>query len=239
MNVIITMAGEGSRFSKLHPGIPKHMIEVRGRTLFSWSLTSLLNFRDCRFIFVARKSHGATSFIEQECGKTGISDHACLELERATSGQAETALAAKELTSDNRQPVIIYNIDTFVEPAYLRPEDIRGDGWIPVFEAEGDKWSFCKFGPDCKVTAVTEKRRISEFGTVGLYYFSSFDLFEECYQRTTIGDYPERFVAPMYDCLVKDSSRQVFAQVVPSAAVHVLGTPEDISNFQYDSASMG
>ena len=46
MNVVITMAGLGSRFKKAGYTCPKYMIEVRNRTLFVWSMLSLKGFAD-------------------------------------------------------------------------------------------------------------------------------------------------------------------------------------------------
>ncbi|MBN8547702.1 MAG: hypothetical protein J0M12_00155 [Deltaproteobacteria bacterium] len=231
MNIIITMAGEGARFREIGIDVPKHMIEVNGRSLFLWSLSSLQNFFSHQFIFVTRKSHATRTYIERECEKLGVTRIKILELDALTSGQAESALLAKELIGNTAASTLIYNIDTYVEPEQLVPAHIKGDGWIPVFKAEGDRWSFCTFDASGKVSQVTEKKRISEFGTIGLYYFSSFDLFEECYHRSDHAAYPERFVAPLYNHLLRDSRYSVYADVVPSEAVHVLGTPEDVSAF--------
>ena len=44
MQMIITMAGLGTRFRKAGYDCPKYMIEARGKTLFEWSMDSLLDF---------------------------------------------------------------------------------------------------------------------------------------------------------------------------------------------------
>lgn len=43
MTIIITMAGLGSRFKKAGYNCPKYMIEAKGKTLFDWSMDSLLD----------------------------------------------------------------------------------------------------------------------------------------------------------------------------------------------------
>ena len=231
MNILITMAGDGSRFRKIGFSSPKHMIEVKGRSLFSWSLSSFENFFENDFVFITRAEHKTIPFIEKECAELGIQRFGCLELSAPTAGQAETAMLAQRLIQRPNEPIIIYNIDTYVEPAALRPEMIRGDGWVPVFEAQGERWSFCSFDETGLVNGIAEKRRISNYATIGLYYFKSFELFSDCYHSYDFGGYPERFVAPMYEVLLRDGKRRVYSDVIAQSAVHVLGTPEDVREF--------
>ena len=39
LDVVITMGGLGKRFREVGYSIPKYMIEVRGKTLFEWSMS--------------------------------------------------------------------------------------------------------------------------------------------------------------------------------------------------------
>jgi len=219
LKIIITMAGEGSRMKKFK--VPKHMIKVMGKTLFEWSISSLKNFFGCEFIFIARKSHNASKFIEEKCREFGIKNFCIKEIDRTTKGQAETVLEAE---ANPDEEIIIYNIDTYVNPKQLKPEDIKGNGWIPAFEAEGDRWSFVKFDKNFKVTKITEKIRISKFGTVGLYYFKSFKLFKECYEKYDYNG-KEEYIAPLYS-LIDD----VYTIIVDD--VFVLGTVEDLGKLK-------
>ena len=58
MNIIITMAGLGSRFKKAGYKVPKYMVEVKGKNLFQWSMESLTDFNkqeNVKYIFVTLK----------------------------------------------------------------------------------------------------------------------------------------------------------------------------------------
>ena len=46
MNIIITMAGLGTRFRRAGYKMPKYRIEARGKTLFEWSMDSLLGYNE-------------------------------------------------------------------------------------------------------------------------------------------------------------------------------------------------
>ena len=230
------MAGEGRRFKQIGIIKPKHMIEVKGKTLFEWSMHSLKNFYDKNFIFITSKSHNSTDFIKEKCRSLGIKDYTIKVINYMTKGQAETALITEENIADIDKDIIIYNIDTYVEPNQLKPEHIKGDGWIPAFEAEGDRWSFVKIDTDFRVTDITEKIRISNLGTIGLYYFKSFKLFKMLYYKFSFDNKTERYIAPLYGGMIKDPALSIYSQIVDKKAVHVLGTPEDIK--QFDSKFM-
>ena len=85
-----------------------------------------------------------------------------------------------------------------------------------------------------RVTEVREKVRISQHATLGLYWFSSFDLYEHAY-RTHYADNSrlekgEQYVAPLYNKLIADG-RAVYIEDVPVSAVVPLGIPADVERF--------
>lgn len=235
MNVIITMAGEGKRFKKDGIRIPKHMIMIKGKSLFEWALLSLTNFIDNKFIFVTRKFHNTPDFIREKCSTFGIKELKIKEIDYLTDGQAATVMEAEELITDLDEEIIIYNIDTYVEAVELNPEHIRGEGWVPVFETEGDHWSFVKFKSDGRVTAMAEKDRISQYGSIGLYYFSSFSLFKNAYNEYyKKANLDERYIAPIYNILIQEK-KEIYAAVLNKSRVHVLGTPKEVKIFEEDA----
>lgn len=236
MNIVIAMAGEGSRFRSAGFSVPKHEIVVQGRSLFEWSLRSLLNFRDHHVVFVGRKDNWNIQTVEGCAARLGFESVACVELTERTAGQADTVMHARPALRRDDSGLLVYNIDTYVEPQVLRPEMIRGAGWLPVFEAAGDKWSFCVLDGAGRVSAVAEKRRISSLASIGLYYFNSFQRFEQALQEYDFAGYKEQFVAPLYEVLLR-AGEEVYSDVLPAHAVHVLGTPEDVHAFEESTAA--
>jgi dTDP-glucose pyrophosphorylase len=237
--VVTTMAGSGRRFRDAGFQRPKYMLEVRGRSLFSWSQSSLVGFRDAgyRWIFVVLRSDDAAPWIRNEAASAGIIDPTVVELDEPTDGQATTVLRAREAIGDPASPIVVYNIDTFVDPAWLRPEDVRGDGWIPCFPGKGDGWSFARTGEDGRVREVREKSRISDHASIGLYYFGSFRLYESIYRRHhgagSAAERSERYVAPLYNTLIAEGG-EVRIQELPPEAVHPIGTPDQLRAFAGD-----
>ena len=243
-SVIITMAGFGRRFLDAGYAVPKYRIEAHGRSLFTWSLLSLRSFIDdqSQFVFVVRSADNASAFIESEAAALGIRDMSVLEIDAPTDGQATTAILARDRIDTPGSPMLIYNIDTFVHPDALPSDAVRGDGWIPCFPAAGDHWSFARTDEAGRVLEVREKRRISEHATVGLYWFSSFELYAEAYhayygrERTT--EAGERYVAPLYNHLL-EAKAPVFVHSIPLAAVIPLGVPAEVERFRDGQPPLG
>ena len=229
MNIVITMAGLGLRFRKAGYTVPKYQIEVKGKTLFEWSMSSLEKFFGEPFIFLVRKEDDAENFIRTTCAGMGI-DAKIIQPESLTRGQAETALlAAEQWTPD--EPLMIYNIDTYVEPGQLRAELIHGAGFIPCFTAGGTHWSFVKTDAQGKAVEVREKQRISDHCSIGAYYFESANLYAELYEKFYGGgSATEQYIAPMYNVLIERGA-EVFIQDIPAEFVHVLGTPAEVEAF--------
>lgn len=237
MNIIITMAGLGSRFKKAGYTVPKYMIDVKGKNLFEWSMLSLVNFnKKCnpKYIFVVRKEDNSKNFILNEVNKIGIKDINIIELDSLTDGQATSALLAKKYWNEDEE-MIVYNIDTFVEPDVMKYSDVSGDGFIPCFNAKGDHWSFVKLDNNGNAIEVREKNRISDNCTIGLYYFKSCRLYEqiynEYYKDNNNLEKNEKYIAPLYNYMIS-KGLSVRISNIPVEKVHVLGTPEEVEEFR-------
>lgn len=232
MNIIITMGGLGERFRKAGYAVPKYEIEARGKTLFEWSVLSLKDFWQENFIFLVRAEDQATRFVEDKCKMLGVEKIHIVELDHLTKGQAETAMYAHEYW-DAEASMLIYNIDTYVEPGHLKMSDMTGDGAIPCFFAEGTHWSFVRLDERGRVVEVREKERISDHCSLGAYYFRSCNLYADLYRRLYVEGSPEiseQYIAPMYNVLLTDGGDVRLIEIAREA-VHVLGTPAELKMF--------
>lgn len=235
MNVIITMGGIGSRFKKAGYNVPKYMIEAKGRTLFDWSMDSLVGYNEYveKYIFVVRKEDSAESFIREHMRAFNMNDIEIVEIDYLTDGQATTAMLALPFCSEDKS-IMIYNIDTYIEARELQYKDIKGEGYIPCFHADGDHWSFVRLNQNGMAVEVKEKERISDNCTIGAYYFASAFLYKDVYGEYYSDDNnltrKEKYIAPMYDYMIS-KGMDVRISIVDSSKVHVLGTPEELKEF--------
>lgn len=237
--LVITMAGRGSRFQKAGFTQPKYEIVVNGHSLFYWSLHSLQNFIDghTQVIFVCLAEHQAGPYIASQCALLGIAHYQVVEIDDVTDGQATSAYLTRDLWTHPDNALLIYNIDTYVEPQALHPQQIRSgaDGWIPCFQVPGAHWSFVKLDADGWACEVAEKDRISDYASIGLYWFARASSFVDAYDRhfsdpanLVAG---ERYIAPLYRQLIENGARIAIADLAPSV-VHALGTPAEVAAFE-------
>lgn len=245
-NIVITMAGRGSRFYEAGYTVPKYEILAHGRSLFDWSMLSLKNFLspDSKVIFVCLRENNSGEYVRSRCKQLGLSDVHVVELDAITDGQATSAYLSCDIWLQD-EPLLIYNIDTYVNPAALHPQSIRSgsDGWVPCFQMPGDHWSFVQLGADGWAIDLAEKQRISEYASIGLYWFATGRSFVEAYDRffADPGNLVrgERYIAPLYRQLLKEGGK-ISITNLPVSDVHVLGTPAELESFlTHDAAELG
>lgn len=237
IDIVITMGGLGSRFRKKGYTVPKYMIEAKGKTLFEWSLISLDGYKKdvAQYVFLAMadETNDVKSFIEGKCRELGIENYHIILLDYLTDGQATTAKLASQYWN-KEHALLIYNIDTYVEAGEMHSGELHGDGFIPCFQAPGDHWSFVRLDDAGRVVEIKEKQRISNYCTLGAYYFKTCQLYEDLYDEYYSQNHElvngEKYVAPLYDYLLSKGGEIYISDIDPKR-VHVLGTPEELEVF--------
>ena len=100
-------------------------------------------------------------------------------------------------------------------------------GYLEVFVGDGDHWSFIEPSSNNFVKRTTEKIRISNLCSNGLYYFYSITLFNETFERyKTINNYNELYVAPMYNLLIENNLLVKYVLLEKNETIFS-GTPEE------------
>ena len=232
MNVLIPMAGAGSRFEQAGYTFPKPLIEVNGKPMIQVVVENL-NI-DAKHIFIVQKEHYEKYNLKYLLNL--ITDNNCeiVQVEGITEGAACTTLLAKQFI-DNDEPLVMANSDQFLEWSSnefmysMVADDV--DGGIVSFEATHPKWSFAKLGEDGFVTEVAEKKPISNIATVGVYYWSKgsdYVKYAEQMIEKDIRTNNEFYVCPVYNEAIGDDKK---IKVFPIQKMWGLGTPEDLKTY--------
>lgn len=205
--IVIPMVGKSQRFTNAGYTVPKYQLPLWGETVFYHVVKSFEHYFETeRFVFICRKDHKIADFIEESTRQLGVRDVSIVEIDRDTSGQAETVLLGLKNCAGDEE-FYVFNIDT-IRPQFRKPNLKPGAvGHLEVFEGEGDHWSFIRANEADEVIETTEKKRISNLCSDGIYYFSTVDLFRKVYKThfdsagTVNG---ETYIAPMYNTVIHD-----------------------------------
>lgn len=231
MNVLIPMAGNGSRFAQAGYTFPKPLIEVHGKPMIQVVVENLAV--DANFIFVVQKSHrkkyNLDSMLSLICPGCKI-----VEVDGVTEGAACTVLLAKEFI-DNDESLVIANSDQFIEwnslEFFYKMNEQNLDAGIVSFRATHPKWSYAKVDDDGFVTEVAEKNPISDIATVGVYYWKhgkDFVKYAESMISKDIRVNNEFYVCPVFnEALLGGLKIKTF----DIANMWGIGTPEDLNYF--------
>jgi hypothetical protein len=242
--IVLPMAGRSRRFAEAGYKKPKFMLEAHGHSLLEHVVSGFHSvFGKEDFLFVALEEDGVEGFVRDCCSRLGLAtgDFQVANLKRPTEGQAQTIFEGLEAASVPQDtPLTIFNIDT-IRPDFRYPEAFSledVDGYLEVFRAEGDGWSFvepAKDGGPYDVSRVTEKLRISDLCSTGLYYFRAAELFLDAYRA--VAAIPaaelqggERYVAPLYNRLLQNGCRIKYSEVSAEDIIPC-GVPDEYQAF--------
>ena len=235
MNIVMPMAGRGSRFVEVGITTPKPLIPVRGKPMYAWATEGLPLDMAQRLIFVCLAEHVASGDLEADIRRRYADyDPLVISLDHVTEGQACTVLEARGAI-DNDDPLLIFNADTYCPTtigAAVASFAAGADGVLDVFRADGDRWSFARLDEQDRVLETAEKRRISDWASTGLYYFlrgADFVRHTDAMVAANQRSGGEFYVAPLYNRMIAEGA-DVRANRVDQ--VWVLGTPEDLAHFQ-------
>lgn len=231
MNVLIPMAGAGSRFSKVGYVFPKPLIDVRGKPMVQL-VTENLNI-EARHIYVVQKEHYEKYNLKHLLNLISP-DCEIVIVEGITEGAACTTLLAKQYI-DNDEPLVICNSDQVFEWnsnefMYSMVAD-EVDAGILTFEGTHPKWSFAKLGDDGFVSEVAEKSPISNIATAGVYYWkkgSDYVKYAEQMIDKNIRTNNEFYVCPVFNEAILDKKKVKVFQI---KKMWGLGTPEDLEYY--------
>ncbi len=228
------MAGMSRRFTEAGYALPKYMLPLQGTTVFAHAVGSFVGlFADTPFLFIARHVAGTEAFLRAECGRLGIADARIIMLEQPTAGQADTVeLGVREAGIGEREPLTIFNIDTFRSRFAFPPAGWFGtsDGYLEVFRGSGPNWSYVGPADDAAeplVARTTEKQPISDLCCDGLYHFARAGDFRAALDRERARpSLPELYVAPLYNHLIANG-RRIHYDIVAEEMITFCGVPAE------------
>jgi dTDP-glucose pyrophosphorylase len=235
VNIVIPMAGNGSRFAEAGFELPKPFIDVLGKPMICHVLDNL-KVPNAHYILIARKQHvDAHPEIVNQISQQYPIDWVLVD--GLTEGAACTILHAHRLIN-NETPLLLANSDQYLDMDVAQfvndAQTSQADGSILTFWADHEKWSYAKVDAASGwVTQVAEKVVISNNATVGVYYFAQGKTFVEAALDMIVTN--TRFRNEFYTCpayqFAIDRGSKIKTFDIPVEQMFGLGTPEDLAIF--------
>ena len=245
LNIVVPMAGYGSRFAKAGYELPKPLIDTKGKPMIEVVVENLTPSIPHKFIFICQNAHLNTYGLRPLLQKVAPGCE-ILGIDGVTEGAACTVLLSKDLM-DLEGPLMIANCDQYVDikiDDYLGKMEEEGmDGLIMSMTADDPKWSYARYDENNNVTEVIEKVVVSDEATVGIYNYSkAADFVDSANEMIEADDRVkgEFYVAPVYNYLIRKGHRIGFYNIGEERnGMYGLGIPEDLeyfnANFDFSS----
>lgn len=237
LNIVIPMAGRGSRFQEAGYILPKPLIEIDGKAMVEVVIQNLRPQRPHQFIFLCLKEHLGDYRIDQKLKEVAPGCR-IVTVESITQGAACTVLLAKDLI-DNDQPLMLANSDQWVDFSvddYLQTfDETPWDGLILTMTATNPKWSFLRLNECSEITEVVEKHAVSNEATVGIYNYrrgKDFVRSAASMIRKNLRVNNEFYVAPAFNEMLREGKKIGYVNIgSDTEGMYGLGTPQDLERF--------
>ena len=211
MNILIPMAGLGSRFPSHTYPMPKPLIEVNGEPMISKAIKSL-NL-DGNYFFVIAKNQ-FTSLVE------GPANSALLFRDQINSNE--------ELVIANCDQIMEWNSENFLHNVRLY------DGAVVTYHTDTDKNSYARLDKNGLVVEIREKEVISNVSLNGIHYWkkgshfvNSADKMMELQDRAPNGEF---YIGPTYNHMIRQGLK-VGIYHIPNEQHHPVGIPDDLKKY--------
>jgi dTDP-glucose pyrophosphorylase len=232
LNVLIPMAGLGSRFQIKGYELPKPLIDINGVPMIVKVIQSL-ELPDARYLFVISKNtytSQLTTLIENN-----VKNCKFIEIDYTTEGPACSALLFKDdINTDDE--LIIANCDQIMEwdAENFLMNVRRFDGAVVTYHNDTDKNSYARIDKHGRVVEIREKEVISNVSLNGIHYWRCGKFFVDSSQDMIAQDdrapNGEFYVGPTYNYMIK-RYQKVGIYHIPNQQHHAVGVPIDLENY--------
>jgi len=237
MNIVIPMAGLGSRFPRDKYYLPKPLIDVNGKPMISRAIESL--GMDGQYHFVLRNDEFLK--ITQDVISRTVDKPRFVVVDKTTDGPACSVMLFREFI-DNEDELIAANCDQIMEwDSRLFFHNVRlYDGAVVTYYSDTDKNSYVKIDKRGRAVQFAEKEVISNISLNGIHYWKKGQYFVdsacdmiEANHRAPNGEF---YIAPSYNYMI-NKGLEVGIYHIPIEQHHAVGVPIDLERFlKYDKA---
>ena len=225
-NLLVPIAGRGTRMAPGGHTLPKPMILAGDRTILDWSMSSI-DYAQANVYFAILAEH-AHNFALDRMLEATYPGCTVIQLPQETAGTLETCVeAVRRIRIDAFEPLVIYCPDTWFSPCYAPEAVDLTPGWLLTFKANSPAYSYV-LRDENGVFETREKVVISNEAAVGVYGFLGAAMFQHYAEKAV--EHGETYICPIYNAMIADGL-QISAREVES--IHIMGTAEEHEFFEH------
>jgi len=229
MNIVIPMAGLGSRFSDAGYTTPKPFIEIEGKPMILEAVNTL-GFEG-NYIFIIRKDEYIKNKMKEIFPNSQI-----IEVDYLTDGPASSVMLAKEFIN-NDEELIVANCDQIMwwdaETVIKQIRVMDYDGVVVTYHETTPKNSYARINRRGYVTKMAEKQVISNVSLNGIHYWKKGKYFVESTEsmvEKNIRFNNEFYVSLTYNQMI-EKGLKVGIYHIPNEFHNAVGTPDDLNRY--------
>lgn len=208
INLIMPMAGRGSRFTKEGFEVPKPLIKINNKPFFYWATQSIRKFVELNSLtFVVLKEHVEKFSIDKHI--LNYFPEAKIEIIPEVLNGAVLTCIEGIRNINNNNPIIFNDCDHLFSSSLFNSYCNREifseiDGALLTFKSDDSKFSYLQCDNYGNVIKTIEKKVVSNDAICGAYYFRNKDIFLECTNKyLEICNYSEYFVSGVYNVMAE------------------------------------
>ena len=236
INILIPMAGLGSRFQEAGYKLPKPLIDINGVPMIQRAVESLNIEGQYIFLIYNYSNINIRLQLENKLKELKQDCHIIVVKER-TEGASCTALLAKEYIN-NDSPLIITNCDQIMHwdaKKFINHivKSSHLDGIVVTYRTITDKNSYIKLDNEEFAIEIAEKKVIGPDSLNGIHYWKhGYDFVSSAEEMISINDRVnnEFYIAPTYNYMIK-KNKKIGVYRIEDKEHCAVGTPEDLIRY--------
>lgn len=235
INVVIPMAGAGSRFSKKGYKEAKPFIEFNGKMMIEHVLDGIA-ITDIKYNLIIR-SEFEKQYEKQLDNLKSNYNISFFTVSKLTQGASCTVLSIHKVIN-NTNPLLIMDSDNIFQKGIISnfiddAKDRSLDGSLLTFSSDIPAFSFVELNKEGLAVQVKEKEVISNNAICGAYYFKSGRDFVDTainniiYNESQKGEY---YISGIYQQMVNEN-KKIGIYNIDKTEWDCVGTPEQLNNY--------
>ena len=237
--IIMPMAGLGTRFQNVGVKTLKPTIQIKGIPMFAHAINCVANLNHSRKFAIILEEQESESHLSLHL-KREIPDIEVKTLTKRTRGAAETVLSVEKYLQPD-SPILIMDCDiifdstNFIE--LINSGEFKSfDGILLCFDSKSEAYSYVNFNENGIATQIVEKKVISNHAVAGAYFISKasdfMDEASKAVESFDTGSSSEIYVSTVISRMIENGLKFLVLKVDFTN----LGTPEDLIKF--DSSAL-